>query len=135
MADSERTVDAAPASTHGPIDAAPTEPVVAAGGAGEAATPAPEREAVEATVAEEDDLDADAEDDLPAGEVQLGFAEPLEPEGPMLRPSNTDWENWNGGKLGGRPFWLDSAALPAPPALRCARCEQPLALVVQVRQA
>jgi hypothetical protein len=39
----------------------------------------------------------------PPTEVELGFAVPLRDEPPRCALEDTDWSNWDGGKIGGRP--------------------------------
>ncbi|KAM8809356.1 programmed cell death protein 2 [Eudromia elegans] len=59
-----------------------------------------------------------------AGGVELGFAAAAAPW--RLRSAHFP------SKVGGRPAWLGEAGLPGPAALRCARCAQPCALLLQL---
>ncbi|KAL9184197.1 hypothetical protein ACHAXT_002283 [Thalassiosira profunda] len=59
-----------------------------------------------------------------AAAVQLGFALPLHADAddppPSLGHRSPRWSDWDGGKCGGRPSWLNPRDLPAAP-LRCRR--------------
>lgn len=62
-----------------------------------------------------------------AGGVELGFAEPVGPGGAWrLRSAQFP------SKVGGRPAWLGEAGLPGFDALRCGRCLQPRAFLLQL---
>eukprot|EP00978_Attheya_sp_CCMP212_P025492 scaffold82091_cov52-Attheya_sp.AAC.2 len=62
--------------------------------------------------------------------VQLGFSMPLEdPEeedGSVSISLGHDsvqwWEDWDGGKLGGRPSWLNPRDVPSADELHCSCC-------------
>ncbi|KAM9018315.1 programmed cell death protein 2 isoform 1-T1 [Ara ararauna] len=59
--------------------------------------------------------------------VELGFAAAVGPaEAWRLRSA------YFPSKVGGRPAWLGEAGLPGPAALRCGRCRQPCALLLQL---
>jgi pre-rRNA-processing protein TSR4 len=65
--------------------------------------------------------------------IELGFAERVpagDPDGIAIESAAL--ADWDGGKLGGRPTWLDPAGLPPPEALACGRCARPLALLAQL---
>lgn len=54
--------------------------------------------------AEDSDSDSDDSDDKGGFDVQLGFAEPMEPEDAMrLLFRDPNWHDWDGGKIGGKP--------------------------------
>ncbi|XP_067149502.1 programmed cell death protein 2 isoform X2 [Apteryx mantelli] len=62
-----------------------------------------------------------------AAGVELGFAGAAAPgEAWRLRSAHFP------SKVGGRPAWLGEAGLPGPAALRCGRCAQPCALLLQL---
>lgn len=60
-----------------------------------------------------------------AAGVELGFA--VEPSGAWRLRSA-----YFPSKVGGRPAWLGEAGLPGPAALRCGRCQQPCAFLLQL---
>ncbi|XP_005148731.2 programmed cell death protein 2 [Melopsittacus undulatus] len=62
-----------------------------------------------------------------AAGVELGFAEAVGPaEAWRLRSA------YFPSKVGGRPAWLGEEGLPGPAALRCGRCQQPCAFLLQL---
>ncbi|XP_062497738.1 programmed cell death protein 2 isoform X2 [Pezoporus occidentalis] len=62
-----------------------------------------------------------------AAGVELGFAAAVGPaEAWRLRSA------YFPSKVGGRPAWLGEAGLPGPAALRCGRCQQPCAFLLQL---
>ncbi|CAM9111042.1 unnamed protein product [Ectocarpus sp. 13 AM-2016] len=91
------------------------------------------------TAVEDDDFD-DYEDEYEsfqgAGEesgVQLGTVLPLEGSlADSVLFKNVDWHDWDGGKAGGWPVWLNPRDLPAPQDMRCGECSQPLSFLVQL---
>mmetsp|Transcript_24514 Transcript_24514/g.36060 ORF Transcript_24514/g.36060 Transcript_24514/m.36060 type:complete len:433 (+) Transcript_24514:51-1349(+) len=75
--------------------------------------------------AEEDFID----DDLPEeNDIQLGFIE--EATNPLFNDSN--WKNWDGGKVGGKPIWLNRDTLPSYGDIQCSSCKETMALLVQI---
>ncbi|TYZ66400.1 hypothetical protein PybrP1_002539 [[Pythium] brassicae (nom. inval.)] len=50
---------------------------------------------------------------------------------PLLH-ANPDWGQWDGGKVGGKPVWLNPLTVPAPAQLACAECSHALAFLVQI---
>lgn len=62
-----------------------------------------------------------------AAGVELGFAAPVGPAGAWRLRSA-----YFPSKVGGRPAWLGEAGLPGPAALRCGRCQQPCAFLLQL---
>lgn len=61
------------------------------------------------------------------GGVELGFAAAAAPEDAWRLRSA-----YFPSKVGGRPAWLGEDGLPGPGALRCARCQQPRAFLLQL---
>jgi pre-rRNA-processing protein TSR4 len=43
-----------------------------------------------------------------------------------------NWNEWDGGKCGGRPIWLNLLDIPHPDDLKCKHCQQPMAFLLQV---
>jgi len=52
--------------------------------------------------------------------VQLGFSQPCE-KSISLGHESPNWKNWDGGKIGGRPSFLNPRDIPQAP-LRCQQC-------------
>ncbi len=73
-----------------------------------------------------DDSDDDNEDG--EGAIQLGFL--YKEHNPLFAAS--DWRNWDGGKVGGKPVWLDPVNLPSTEELACGSCKDPLVFLLQV---
>jgi hypothetical protein len=61
--------------------------------------------------------------------VQLGFIE--DGENSMFKDLN--WENWDGGRVGGKPSWLNPVGLPSTADLICKCCNSPMIFLLQVR--
>jgi hypothetical protein len=77
---------------------------------------------------EEDDDDMD-EEDHDSVAIQLGFIEKEEQNQLFLEK---DWRNWDGGKVGGLPIWLDPVSAPSPALLQCGNCQDPLCFLLQI---
>ena len=45
---------------------------------------------------------------------------------------NTDWRDWDGGKVGGKPIWLNPVQIPSPSELKCQHCEETLSFLLQI---
>ncbi|XP_057229586.1 programmed cell death protein 2 isoform X2 [Malurus melanocephalus] len=60
--------------------------------------------------------------------AELGFAAAAEGPGGAWRLRSASFPS----KVGGRPAWLGEAGLPGPAALRCGRCQQPCAFLLQL---
>lgn len=85
------------------------------------------------TGTEEDWADEDDDEDLGPDTViqtpyQLGFPE----EGSNSLHSDENWKTWDGGRIGGKPVWLNPAQAPAPSDLQCPSCSDPLQFVLQI---
>ena len=77
---------------------------------------------------EDDELELGVQEgDEEEESIQLGF---LAPYSGLL--SRSSWGAWDGGKVGGRPVWLDPRELPLPSCLVCLYCEEPLSFLLQV---
>jgi len=57
--------------------------------------------------------------------VQLGFSEPLEEpcDIEMVAHNSPQWKDWDGGKIGGKPSWINPRDIPKK-ILRCVVCAQ-----------
>lgn len=75
------------------------------------------------------DLDSEDESEVSVGEaaVQLGFLEDY--RGHL---DSDRWGDWDGGKVGGRPAWLERSAHPRASLLRCGGCADPMSFLLQV---
>jgi pre-rRNA-processing protein TSR4 len=80
----------------------------------------------------DEDFDDDVDDGGDDGEVdtgvQLGFISNT--SNSMF--SNSDWERWDGGKVGGKPSWLNPCQIPLPEQLRCKCCSSPMTFLLQI---
>ena len=86
------------------------------------------------------DEDDDDEDDetIEPGQVMLGYVfEPGEDEegkGDEYPPifTTTDWMSWDGGKVGGKPIWLNRKDLPSIETIECGICGELMKFVLQI---
>ena len=77
----------------------------------------------------EDDEDSDlGSEAISETDYQLGFVE----EGVNSLHYEEDWREWDGGKVGGAPIWLDPVNLPSPDALLCTICKEPRKFLLQI---
>jgi hypothetical protein len=60
--------------------------------------------------------------------VELGFVEDHDPDSAPL--AEIAFDDWDGGKVGGKPIWLVPSRLP--PAPTCGRCQRVMPLLVQL---
>lgn len=94
-------------------------------------------EEVEVNPSANESTPVDVEDDWSEEEelktsIQLGFLEPIPTDIPDLLFQDPDWRNWDGGKVGGKPIWLDPVDLPNPSQLLCPHCGDPLTFLMEV---
>lgn len=78
--------------------------------------------------------DSEDEEVYEGEEIELGFVVPQEDAEaqPLLLHESADWADWDGGKVGGKPSWLDRAGLPPAEALACAACTKPMSFLLQI---
>jgi hypothetical protein len=77
-----------------------------------------------------DSEDEDGSDDEECeNSLQIGFAEPV---GDELMFDDPNWKEWDGGRIGGKPFWLDKKNVPSPKKMECEHCKEPLSFLLQV---
>jgi pre-rRNA-processing protein TSR4 len=69
--------------------------------------------------------------DLAGPPVHLGFAEPLGEDSHPIAHESPNWNDWDGGQIGGLVSWLDPQNIPKRP-LECIRCASPLLFVCQL---
>ena len=89
---------------------------------------------------ENDDEDEDYDDDMRKEQVMLGFIDEVggegedEGEGEAFPPlfSTMDWLSWDGGKVGGKPLWLNRKDLPSEETVRCGVCNELMKFLLQV---
>jgi len=102
---------------------------VAAAAAASTAAPAP---APTADKEEEENAEEDTEEEV----VQLGLAVEVEVAaggaGRLPALAQCNWREWDGGKLGGCPWWLVPRGVPPPAALACRSCGKPSVLLAQL---
>lgn len=58
--------------------------------------------------------------------VQLGFLDETD------ACFDKNWSEWDGGKVGGRPMWLNPMDLPLQNELKCKICDDPMNFLLQV---
>ena len=81
---------------------------------------------------DDDDEDEEEDDDEGEGtsrpEVQLGFIG--DDPNPLFKDLN--WQSWDGGRVGGRPVWLDGVNPPVQEQVACKICSDPLKFLLQI---
>lgn len=75
----------------------------------------------------EEDLNDDERKFSSSG-VQLGLIQSK----PNLLFKSTLWKNWDGGKVGGHPVWLDVNNHPTETELTCHMCRRSLTFLLQL---
>ena len=66
-------------------------------------------------------------------EVELGFVSKVDNAAAAKMLHETpDWSKWDGGKVGGKPIWLNPRAVPTAEQLACAECALSLSFLVQI---
>jgi len=83
--------------------------------------------------ASDSDSEVGSEDFLE--DVQLGFIDYTDEDeecevNELFNESN--WREWDGGKIGGLPVWLDPEHVPPVEGLRCGCCNEPMAFLLQI---
>ncbi|CAM9137286.1 unnamed protein product [Chrysoparadoxa australica] len=86
-----------------------------------------------AELVQDEDWD-DYEDEAGTGTIHLGFLDPIyESVAPIITSfDNPDWRDWDGGKVGGQPVWLDPEHIPAKGTVVCQHCGGPMSFMLQV---
>lgn len=79
----------------------------------------------------EDDFDFDEEEDETL-DVELGFVAPMQRADKKLLHESPDWSQWDGGKVGGKPVWLNPHTVPSTQELACTECGNVLAFLLQI---
>ena len=69
----------------------------------------------------------DEEGEIDTG-VQLGFVS----DSRNLMFIDSNWEKWDGGKVGGKPSWLDPIRIPHHADLQCKSCNSPMIFLLQI---
>ena len=64
-------------------------------------------------------------------QVELGYLDEIESSGSLLH-LNPNWKKWDGGKVGGRPVWLNPRDLPEISELCCKFCGKTMPFLLQV---
>ncbi|KAF1321187.1 Programmed cell death protein 2, partial [Globisporangium splendens] len=79
----------------------------------------------------DDDLDDEYDD---AQDVELGFVAKVQDADalPLLLHAQPDWSQWDGGKVGGKPVWLNPRTVPTAEQLACAECGLALSFLLQI---
>ncbi|KAJ0398039.1 hypothetical protein ATCC90586_005238 [Pythium insidiosum] len=84
-------------------------------------------------VAEDGDSDDEEEEDDEEDGVELGFVAKVEqPLDAKLLHDSSDWGEWDGGLVGGKPRWLNPKAVPSRDTLSCLACSKPLSFLLQI---
>lgn len=83
------------------------------------------------TAVESDEDDDEAEVLGEMNNVQLGFAEVVSPA--TIFPFNDgNWHDWDGGKIGGKPLWLNKRDIPSSGSIVCGVCSLPMNFLLQI---
>jgi len=77
--------------------------------------------------AADEDFEENSEDGV-STPYQLGFAE----RGRNELFHSPNWNDWDGGRVGGFPVWLNPRDLPSPSSLLCTICSEPMKFLLQI---
>lgn len=50
----------------------------------------------------------------------------------MFESAGIGWSDWDGGQIGGRPFWLNPEMLPSSKQMECPGCARPMPMMCQL---
>jgi hypothetical protein len=87
------------------------------------------------TTTDENDYDSeiDFDENVPNNSVQLGVIEDIsliQSNNILFRSKN--WNNWDGGKVGGEPIWLNPENHPNKNDLLCHECANEMVFLLQI---
>lgn len=82
-----------------------------------------------ASDSEDESVEGNEGSDVEDSSLQIGFAEPV---GDELMFEDANWKEWDGGRIGGKPFWLNPKNLPPPKKMECEHCKEPMSFVLQI---
>jgi pre-rRNA-processing protein TSR4 len=75
----------------------------------------------------DNDINGSEEGEIDTG-VQLGFIT----DGENAMFSDQNWGHWDGGRVGGKPIWLNPLKIPAPTNVACKCCRSPMIFLLQI---
>jgi hypothetical protein len=74
----------------------------------------------------DEDFDVSLHGDDEEGEIDTGVQLGFVSDSRNLMFIDSNWEKWDGGKVGGKPTWLDPIRIPHHADLRCKSCNSPM---------